>query len=230
MRLNVKYKAMVKKLFIIALLIVFSVSLFGYDVLAGSKYKVVEVLDGDTIKVKRNSKIKTVRLIGIDAPELKSSECFSKKAYKKTKRRLLGKKIRLRRDKTIDSRDMYGRLLRYVILKNGRNFNRLMLRRGFAYEYTFGKSYVYSLLFKTAQQKAINGKEGLWAKDTCNGKRQKVIKKHIYYVSSYGSAKYYYCDTDSAWKGLSPKYLRQFNSVKELLREFPGRILHEACI
>ncbi len=204
-------------------------SLFSHNVLAGSKYKVVEVLDGDTIKVKRNSKIKTVRLIGIDAPELKGDECFSKKAYKKTKRKLLGKRVRLRRDKKVGSKDIYGRLLRYVILKNGKNFNRVMLRRGFAYEYTFSKSYVYSLFFRTVQQKAISGKKGLWAKDTCNGKRQRVIKKHIYYVSSYRSAKYYYCDTDSAWKNLSPKYLRQFNSAEELLREFPGRILHEAC-
>lgn len=52
---------------------------------------------------------------------------------------------------------------------------------------------------------------------------------HIFYTSSYITAKYYYCDTDDAWKTLSTKYLKSFPSQEELLKPYPSRTLHEAC-
>lgn len=52
---------------------------------------------------------------------------------------------------------------------------------------------------------------------------------HIYYASSYATAKYYYCDTDDSWKTLSTKYLKSFSSPEELLKTYPTRILHEGC-
>lgn len=52
---------------------------------------------------------------------------------------------------------------------------------------------------------------------------------HIFYTSSYRTAKYYYCDTDNGWKNLSPDYLKSYPSEEELLRNYPSRILHEPC-
>lgn len=52
---------------------------------------------------------------------------------------------------------------------------------------------------------------------------------HIYYTSSYKTSKYYYCDTDSGWKTLSPQTLKSFSSVDELLRNYPSRALHAPC-
>lgn len=52
---------------------------------------------------------------------------------------------------------------------------------------------------------------------------------HIYYTSSYATAKYYYCDTDDGWKTLSTKYLKSFSSPEELHKIYPTRILHESC-
>jgi len=50
-------------------------------------YQVTKVIDGDTIQVKMDSKIETVRLIGIDTPEVpnpyKPEGCFGKEAFQK---------------------------------------------------------------------------------------------------------------------------------------------------
>lgn len=50
---------------------------------------------------------------------------------------------------------------------------------------------------------------------------------HVYYTSSHYRSKYYYCDTDSGWKSLSKNNLRSFNSIEELLKEFPNRKPHK---
>lgn len=52
---------------------------------------------------------------------------------------------------------------------------------------------------------------------------------HLWYTSSYATSKYYYCDTDTQWKTLSPKYLKVFNSKEDLLRAYPTRTLHKPC-
>ncbi|MDP3792467.1 MAG: hypothetical protein Q8Q89_01930 [bacterium] len=52
---------------------------------------------------------------------------------------------------------------------------------------------------------------------------------HIFYLSTYHTAKYYYCDTDNGWKSLSEKYLKSYPSEQELLADYPGKILHEPC-
>lgn len=52
---------------------------------------------------------------------------------------------------------------------------------------------------------------------------------HLYYTSSYRTAKYYYCDTDADWKNLSEKYRKSYSSPETLLNDYPDRILHESC-
>ena len=52
---------------------------------------------------------------------------------------------------------------------------------------------------------------------------------HVFYLSTYHTAKYYYCDTDNDWKSLSEKYLKSYNSEQELLADYPSRKLHELC-
>ncbi|OGN07408.1 MAG: hypothetical protein A3B86_01515 [Candidatus Yanofskybacteria bacterium RIFCSPHIGHO2_02_FULL_38_22b] len=55
------------------------------------------------------------------------------------------------------------------------------------------------------------------------------VSGHIFYLSIYSTAKYYYCDTDNGWKSLSEKYLKSYSSEEELLANHPGKILHEPC-
>lgn len=130
--------------------------------------KVLKVVDGDTIKILINNKEETVRLIGIDAPEMedenKSAQCFGKEASAKAKKILIGKSITLESDSTQGERDEYGRLLRYVFL-DSLSFNKFMIKDGYAYEYTFkGNFYRYQSEFIQAEKEARKNKMGLWSK------------------------------------------------------------------
>ncbi len=130
--------------------------------------KVMKVVDGDTIKVLINNKEDIVRLIGIDSPEVlderKPVQCFGKQASDKAKEILTGKIITLESDLTQGDRDEYGRLLRYVFLQDGTNFNKFMISEGYAHEYTFkGNSYKYQSEFVQAQKKAREENKGLWS-------------------------------------------------------------------
>jgi hypothetical protein len=51
----------------------------------------------------------------------------------------------------------------------------------------------------------------------------------IYYTSSYGTAKYFYPASCSAWKSLSPSYLMSFSSLDALLAKYPTRTLSPQC-
>ena len=77
--------------------------------------------------------------------------------------------MRLEADSTQEERDRYDRLLRYVILEDGTNFNEMMIREGYAHEYTYKVPYKYSIDFKNAEKDARSNQRGLWAEDTCNG-------------------------------------------------------------
>lgn len=130
---------------------------------------VVKVIDGDTIEVSLNGKVEKVRLIGIDSPETlderKPVQCFGKEASAKARQVLSGKTVKLEADTTQGEKDEYGRFLRYVFLKDGTNFNKLMISEGYAREYTFkGNSYGYRPEFVRAEKKARENKAGLWSK------------------------------------------------------------------
>jgi len=137
----------------------------------GNLYKVVKVIDGDTVAVEINGKKETIRLIGINTPETvdprKPVECFGIEASNKAKEILTGKSVRLEADSIVGERDKYGRLLRYVTLEDGTNFNKIMISEGYAYEYTYNLSYKYQNEFKQAEKEAKEAKRGLWGDGVC---------------------------------------------------------------
>ena len=145
------------------------------------QYKVVKVVDGDTLDVSINGKTEAIRLIGINTPETvdprKPVECFGKEASNKAKELLAGKTVGLQNDPTQGERDKYGRLLRYVTLADGTSFNKLMISQGYAYEYTYNKPYKYQAEYKQAQKTASANKKGLWADTTCKGVATPVTTK-----------------------------------------------------
>ncbi len=147
--------------------------------------KIMKVVDGDTIHVLLNNKDETIRLIGVDTPETvdlsrltpaspnlgeqvkagprKKVQCFGKQASEFTKTQLTGKKVFLQDDITQTNRDKYNRLLRYIILPDGTNFNKLLIQQGYAHEYTYDVPYQYQIEFKQAQKEAQDANRGLWA-------------------------------------------------------------------
>lgn len=135
-------------------------------------YPVVRVVDGDTVIVQINGKKETVRLIGLDTPEIvdprKPVECFGKEASAEAKRILTGKPVRIKTDSSQALRDKYNRLLAYVFLEDGTNFNELMIKNGYGYEYTYDVPYTYQKEFKNAEKYARENKQGLWKEGVCN--------------------------------------------------------------
>ncbi len=135
-------------------------------------FLITRVVDGDTMKVSINGTEDTIRLIGIDTPETvhpsKPVECFGMEASNKAKELLDGKMVKLEADSSQGERDKYGRLLRYIFLQDGTNFNKLMISEGYAYEYTYNLPYKYQAEFKSAEQYAKTNEKGLWAPDACS--------------------------------------------------------------
>jgi endonuclease YncB( thermonuclease family) len=85
------------------------------------------VVDGDTIRLANG---KSVRLIGIDTPEV------GKPYYTAAKRhldRVVGSRVRLVNPASVDDQDRYGRLLRYVRVDGGRDAGLAQIRKGFAH-------------------------------------------------------------------------------------------------
>ncbi len=129
-------------------------------------YPVTHVSDGDTITVKIEGKDASIRMLGVDTPEVhdprKPVQCFGQIASDHTKARLNGSKVRLEPDPTNTDRDKYGRLLRYVYLPDGTLYNAELIRDGYAFAYT-----VFPLVrldeFRTLEREAREGSRGLWA-------------------------------------------------------------------
>lgn len=195
-------------------------------------YKVTNVVDGDTIKINLNGKIETIRIIGINTPETvdprKPVECFGREASDKTKSLLEGKMVQIEIDKSQGDRDIYGRLLRYVTLPDGKDFGLEMISGGYAYEYTYRAPYAKQSIYKSTQIKAKENNKGLWSPDNCNENQSNINIEGKYYTSSHHTAKYYYPPECNTWEGLSPTYLKSFDTLEELLNQY-SRTLSPQC-
>lgn len=134
----------------------------------GSEAIVSEVIDGDTVKLSDDNK---VRILGIDTPETvdprKAVQCFGKEASNKMKELVDGKKVILLVDASQGDKDKYGRLLRYIFISNT-DIGAEMIKEGYAFAYT---KYPVSKMeeYKSLEKQAREGKKGLWAENTCNG-------------------------------------------------------------
>jgi len=128
-------------------------------------YRVVEVIDGDTVKVEMNGQIEIVRLLGIDTPEVStqytSEECYGKEASEKTKELLENKEIYLIPDPQSLDRDTYGRLLRYVFLPDGAFINAELIKEGYAFNYIYGP-FQFMEHFDYLEKQAKESRLGLW--------------------------------------------------------------------
>jgi micrococcal nuclease len=137
----------------------------------GPFYEVIEVIDGDTIKVSIGGTVESVRLIGINSPETVDPrnivECFGREASAFAKQLMSDRRVALEKDPAAGERDKYKRLLAYVFLEDGTHVNLLMVQGGYAYEYTYGAPYKYQGEFKRAEDEARAEGRGLWAESAC---------------------------------------------------------------
>ncbi|WP_025436980.1 thermonuclease family protein [Peptoclostridium acidaminophilum] len=132
--------------------------------LASQSYKVLRVVDGDTIVVSFGGKSEKVRMIGINTPEsVHADESKNtpegKIASEFTKSKLEGKTVQLEFD--AEERDKYGRLLAYVWI-DGVMFNKTLLSEGYAKIATFPPNVKYVDDFKALERQARELKKGFW--------------------------------------------------------------------
>ena len=129
--------------------------------------QVLSVTDGDTIKVRlANGRQVTVRLIGIDTPEVYGGvECGGKQASASMRRLApVGAQVVLVSDPTQDRVDRYGRILRYV-MKAGRDLNRAQVASGWATVYVYGGTPFRRVAgYRTAESTASAVGRGIWSR------------------------------------------------------------------
>ncbi|TYB31185.1 MAG: nuclease [Candidatus Mcinerneyibacterium aminivorans] len=123
---------------------------------------VIYVYDGDTFKL---SSGETVRLVGIDTPEMnhnsnEKKEIFAEKAKKFTSNNLKNKKIYLEYGRK--KYDKYNRLLAYVYKRSGEIFNLTLLEKGLADLLFIPPNEKYSKTFYEAAKTAHKDEKGKW--------------------------------------------------------------------
>ncbi len=128
---------------------------------------VIKVIDGDTIILRLQGAIETVRLIGVDTPETvhptKPVECFGPEASAFT-HSVLKPKTQVRVQRDVEARDRYQRLLVYLYLIDGTFVNQELLRLGFARTMNIAPNTVFATNFASIETAARKNQIGLWLK------------------------------------------------------------------
>ena len=128
--------------------------------------RVERVVDGDTVVL---SGLGKARLIGIDTPEVYGGvECYGRAASAFAKRTLAGRRVRWRYD--VERRDRYDRALVYLWLQDGRFFNSMLVREGFAQPLTIPPNVAFADRFVADARAARRSSRGLWG--ACEGARR----------------------------------------------------------
>jgi len=131
------------------------------DTFENSLHNVMKVIDGDTIDIENE---KRIRLLGIDAPERDTCHYDESKDFLKDL--LQDKDIKIEKD--ITGADRYDRLLRYVYIPADEPedddifINELLLRQGYTRTLAIAPDNRYRDLFASAQKEAKEKGRGLW--------------------------------------------------------------------
>lgn len=136
-----------------------------------SSYRVLKVIDGDTVKIQYKDEPTRVRLIGVDTPEMatpdKPAERFEKEASSFLRNLLNGESVYLRFGVNA-KRDKYGRLLAYLYRSpDGLFVNLEIVRQGYGRAYT-KFPFKYLELFRHYERRAREGIKGIWSKELSN--------------------------------------------------------------
>jgi micrococcal nuclease len=156
----------------VAMVVVVATSLAGWWAGEGhrderAQYRVVDVLDGDTIVVRGSDREdETVRLLGVDTPEThhptEPVQCYGPEAAAFTSRRLFGEVVTLEDD--VERYDIYDRRLAYVYL-DGVRVNDELLRLGYARLLVIEPNRAHARTMLDRELEAEQHARGLW--DAC---------------------------------------------------------------
>lgn len=127
---------------------------------------VEHVSDGDTVRIRIGSQVETVRLIGIDAPELgrdSPSDCRAEDARDYLTRLVDGKTVYLEGD--VNDVDRYGRMLRYLWLPRDDGYlmvNQMIVSRGYAAARIYFQDDLHAVELARSELDAIKNDIGIW--------------------------------------------------------------------
>ena len=156
-----------------------------YLILSLSQFKVIRIVDGDTIVVNYKGKYEKVRLLCLNTPESvhpdnKQNIPIGKVASDYTKKRLKGQYIVFEFEGP--RRGKYGRLLAYVFV-DGKNFNLELVETGLSPYYTkYGLSQKYYKEFRDAERYARDHKLNIW-------ENYELTQKYLKLKSKWGQHK-----------------------------------------
>lgn len=122
-----------------------------------------QVVDGDTLRLNDG---RSVRLIGINAPEIgrkgRTSEAFAEAARQRLQSLVKGSGGQVSLVPGIESRDKYGRTLAHVYGRSGDNFEAQLLSEGLGYRVAVAPNVSLSDCQQQAESAARQAGKGLW--------------------------------------------------------------------
>jgi len=167
----------------------------------GKTFTVINVVDGDTLDLAvadGRFDHTRVRLLGMDTPETKDPEApamyYGPEATAFAEQLAGGKEVTVILDTVGDVRDMYGRLLAYIRLDDGRILNEELIVNGLAYaDLRFPHSQYDRYL--RLQQEAMEQKAGLWKNVTRDGLAHARLRhrRRMFCLYISGGARYNRC-------------------------------------
>jgi len=164
------------------IILILFVLLLSLPVLAvAAQYKVIRVVDGDTIVIDYNGNPEKVRLLCVNTPESvhpdkKQNVPMGTVASQYAKKRLSGKYVDLAFEGN-RTRGKYGRLLTYVFV-DAENLNLELVREGLSPYYTkYGLSENYDKDFREAERLARKHHLNIWGDTASTSKYLKLKSK-----------------------------------------------------
>lgn len=147
-----------RNLVVLALVILSAILFYNMDFNERDYYKVMRVLDGDTVEIENGIRI---RLMGLNTPEKNRFLAEEAKVY--LENLVLNKKVKF----VSMGGDRYGRVLAYIFV-NKKNVNELILSQGLANLYYYDKDEYYNHLV-SAERFARENELGIWEKSSSFG-------------------------------------------------------------
>ncbi|MCI0438171.1 MAG: thermonuclease family protein [Chloroflexi bacterium] len=123
---------------------------------ARQRARVVRVIDGDTIEVEADGRMRRVNYLGVSVPEH-----YALEASERNRQLVEGREVVLERDETTFNLDRDGSLLRYVRV-GGEVVNAILVREGYARAWLSYPNASRMVELLTLQAQAISEGLGIW--------------------------------------------------------------------
>jgi len=201
--MKIRYRILIVAAFVVLLLLVRFVGDIGYDRAPDDRFRIVDIIDGDTFKLPGDR----LRLIGVDCPE--KGEPYYDSAIYFVEAVGLNKTAKVSYSKR--QRDKYGRMLGYVVIDDSLFLNAELVRRGLANVYLFSDNIADSgnvAILIDAQNDAMDNGVGIWSIER---------SPEPFYVAGKKSYRFHRPGCPSAKKYSPGKWLR-FETREEACR------------